>query len=249
MTQEQGKHTCQCGCEGEIRITRNHASNGIPRFINGHRDRIHPLKPGRQPGDNKKEWVAEQQGKHWCQCGCGQLIEIVDHHYNNGVPRFIHGHQARVRLYPADEERFWLKVDRANKKSCWEWAASKSNQGYGHIRSKNPVVKGLAHRLSYFIHYGNFDAKCDVLHKCDNPSCVNPHHLFLGSHQDNMKDAAKKERFKSKLTAESAREIVRLVESGVRQYLVAKQFGITQSTLWSILKGRTWSHATGIKTE
>lgn len=78
---------------------------------------------------------------------------------------------------------------------CWIWGASCNEFGYGVARFNiNGIKFHLAHRFSYYHHLGVFDQKLSVCHLCDNPSCVNPDHLFLGTHEDNMRDMHKKGR-------------------------------------------------------
>lgn len=88
-----------------------------------------------------------------------------------------------------DKARFWIKVKQTER--CWEWTSCLNNNGYGSFRLKE---ESLAHRISYQIFHGKIDEKIQILHKCDNPKCVNPDHLFAGTHSDNMKDKAKKGR-------------------------------------------------------
>ena len=75
---------------------------------------------------------------------------------------------------------------------CWEWIGAKDKNGYGVITYKTLPIK--AHRYSFSVHYGEILEGMSVLHKCDNPSCVNPEHLFQGTQRDNMHDAIKKKR-------------------------------------------------------
>lgn len=248
VDENQGKHFCHCGCGQAIHINRNHRSNGIREYIKGHANRTRQPKNGYLPVSERSKWVEEHQGKHQCNCGCQQVIPITIDHFHNGIPQYMHGHNGVLRQYPSETERFWSKVDKRGENECWPWLGSKSSHPthqYGCIRSKDKAVKNSAHRLSYKIAYGVIPEDKDVLHRCDNPSCVNPHHLFLGTHADNMLDAAKKGRL-SKLTMENVKEIVILVRDGNSLSSVARKFKISPGAIYHIVNGQTWSHVTGI---
>mgnify|MGYP002136427592 CR=1 FL=1 len=90
------------------------------------------------------------------------------------------------------EVRFWAKVQKTD--GCWEWAGTKLPSGYGQLERADGGKRMYAHRFSYLIHYGDFDRSLYVLHRCDNPSCVKPDHLFLGTARDNLLDASSKGR-------------------------------------------------------
>src|ERR1700733_6940291 len=90
------------------------------------------------------------------------------------------------------EKRFWKKVNKT--KTCWLWTASTLGHGYGQISCNSSGNMIKAHRASYILAYGDIALGKSVLHKCDNPRCVNPKHLFLGTVQDNMKDRNNKNR-------------------------------------------------------
>ena len=94
-------------------------------------------------------------------------------------------------------ERFWEKVDLSDKKGCWTWTAALDGKGYGQF----PSIYGRgAHRTGYALANGPIPPGIHVLHRCDNPPCVRPGHLFLGTPGDNMKDMVTKGRSKSKET-------------------------------------------------
>ncbi len=92
------------------------------------------------------------------------------------------------------EQRFWKKVDKTD--SCWQWTGS-TNGKYGKIRCEDQGPLLYAHRYSYLLHYGDYDQSMQVCHHCDNPLCVRPDHLFLGTRSDNMQDAVSKGRHSS----------------------------------------------------
>lgn len=102
-----------------------------------------------------------------------------------------------MKLNSSDVQRFWNKVEKIPFHSCWEWTAYKNEYEYGRIsiggRKGRPEK---AHRVSYFLHYGNLTDGLCILHICDNPGCVNPTHLVEGTKKDNSQDMIAKGRGK-----------------------------------------------------
>lgn len=149
-------------------------------------------------------------------------------------------------------------IDRFNKKwmpvtesGCWIWVGSIGNHGYGQIRSDGKLVS--AHRLSWELHNGaipdskGYHGVC-VLHRCDVRACVNPDHLFLGTHQDNMSDKCSKNRQtmnrgeshpQSKLTNEV---IIETRHATGTQAEIALRLGISQAHVSMIRSRKRWSH-------
>lgn len=151
---------------------------------------------------------------------------------------------------PDPVARFWEKVNVIDAESCWEWEGSGNGEGYGRLRVSGKGV--VAHRFSWEIHFGKIDDGLFVCHHCDNPACVNPNHLFLGTNQDNMIDMVKKGRNsprrgvknnKAKLTPDKVRKIRSLYREGeLSQYAIAKMFGVGQPCIKDVVNHNTWRH-------
>jgi len=149
------------------------------------------------------------------------------------------------------EEKFWSKVNKTN--DCWLWTASTAH-GYGSIRIDGKLWR--AHRLSYLWAYGELFDDLDVLHCCDTPCCVNPDHLFLGTHADNMADMAAKgrshaprkrhrPRTKTKLTVDQVRAIRRIHNEGkLGTRKIGQMFNVHRTTIRSIIRREYWLHVT-----
>jgi len=142
------------------------------------------------------------------------------------------------------EERFWSMVKRGGPDSCWEWQGRIIKDGYGAFHLKGKRI--IASRFAWILTYGEIPQGMCVLHKCDNPACVNPRHLFLGTPKDNMQDAVLKWRKsgphngRTKLSWPQVDTIRLLFQMGWSGYRLAKFFGVNYKTIWQILKGKTW---------
>lgn len=156
--------------------------------------------------------------------------------------------------------RFWAKVNRDGPipphrpelGPCWVWTACRAKGGYGSV-----VIHGkstLAHRASWALTYGSPPADMEVCHHCDNPACVRPDHLFLGTHSDNMSDMTTKCRRKNlgapgsrhgaaKFTEAQVHSLrQRYAAGGVTQEQLAAESGVKQSTISRILSRELWTH-------
>ncbi len=125
---------------------------------------------------------------------------------------------------------------------CLEWlgnrGAAPNNYGYTYVDSK---FTG-AHRLAYAILVGDFPTHLHVLHKCDNPPCVNPTHLFIGTNADNVLDKVKKFRGSRKLTLEQVMKIIRMNLEGKIGDEIAAVIGVSRGCVYDILQGKTYKH-------
>ena len=138
--------------------------------------------------------------------------------------------------YNSLEERFWSKVKRGE--NCWEWIGYKNKTGYGRFAIKGYAQQ--AHRISWIIKNGKIPKGLCVLHKCDNPPCVNPNHLFIGTYKDNTQDALLKGRVKtpdSKLKLNEVKEI-KYGSASIKEKI--NKFNVTRKTINDIIKLRTW---------
>lgn len=137
-------------------------------------------------------------------------------------------------------ERLWSKVAMRGEADCWEWQAGKSAAGYGRISVGG--AKGsnqYAHRVAWALTYGD-PGESDVCHHCDNPGCCNPKHLFLGTAKDNMADKMRKGRARvAKLTRADV-DRIRVLAASRSQLEIGRLYGVSYSTIGSILRGRTW---------
>ncbi len=147
-------------------------------------------------------------------------------------------------------DRFWAKVDKSGE--CWVWKGFIENHGYGRT-SYQGNRHWLVHRLAWTLVNGPIPYGLDVCHKCDNKICVNPAHLFLGTHQDNIRDRDNKGRGKvpgfageqhgmAKLTEGDVLTIRGLLSEGCKGRYISQFFGIAESTISQIKNRQRWKH-------
>lgn len=151
------------------------------------------------------------------------------------------------------QQRFWGKVNRPD--GCWEWTGGRDHHGYGKVRMPMSRVQFRAHRVAYFLATGEDPGSHLVCHRCDNPSCVNPAHLFLGTPADNVTDMLAKGRHKTigrkgahnpgaKLTDADVRRVVDLLLAGAKNTEIAEKVGVTHAMVSRIRLGKSWGDFT-----
>jgi HNH endonuclease len=142
-------------------------------------------------------------------------------------------------------DRFWSKVVCVLATRCWSWTGALDKAGYGRVRQISDNRKGTATaapRVAWELTHGPITGGLFVCHRCDNPTCVNPEHLFLGTDADNMRDMARKGRKRqAKITAKQVAAIRRLAEQGESARTLAVRFGLTPSHVRRIVTRRVWS--------
>lgn len=180
MSDFQAVRLCECGCGQPTRVARwtkkeyGHVKGQPLRFIHHHNARV-------------------MQAQHpTCKVeGCDRLTRTWGYclkHYTR-----VKRHGDPLGKYPRESAiiRFWMNVERTDE--CWLWKPSVARGVYGKLQRDDGIQVG-AHRFSYELHQGPIATGLHVLHRCDNPPCVNPDHLFLGTREENMQDMLSKGR-------------------------------------------------------
>jgi hypothetical protein len=195
---------------------------------------------------------AKQTGKFWnCICECGVEKVVYGETIRSGRSRSCgclkaeksssSMKQMRLSQSGSLRDRFFSRFVKLDN-GCWQWRSHTDKDGYGVLPGTRKNIR--AHRLSYEIHTGSIPDEMLVCHHCDNPGCVNPDHLFVGTQKDNALDALNKGRHyigekngRAKLTKENVNEILTSSMNG-RQ--LAARFGVSKSTINNVRRGATW---------
>lgn len=145
-------------------------------------------------------------------------------------------------------DRFWEKINKKSDDECWNWTGAHNSAGYGVYGTPAKY----AHRISYTLHYGKLPRDFFVCHTCDNPSCVNPHHLFRGTSSDNMRDRNIKNRNNlphgenhhwTKLNEQNIVSIRKFYADGtLNEHQLADLFGVSIGNISSIINRKSWKH-------
>lgn len=199
-----------------------------------------------------KPTAAKQTGKFWnCVCDCGTKKVVygatirAGHSKSCGCLKAEKNALAmkdmRLRQSGSLMDRFFSRFVKLDN-GCWQWRSHTDKDGYGILPGTNQNTR--AHRLSYEMHHGKIPDGLIVCHHCDNPGCVNPDHLFIGTQKDNAQDALKKGRHyigekngRSKLTRQNIEEILNSKLNGQQ---LAEKFRVTRSTINNVRRGVTW---------
>lgn len=158
-----------------------------------------------------------------------------------------HGDPLAGKYQAPPQERFWRYVDRGGPNGCWSWIGAKCRKtGYGSLQIDGTGRR--AHRFSYELHHGPIPDGMVVMHACDNPGCVNPAHLSLGTNQDNVDDKMAKGRHRGPRgeLSGSARltraDVVRIRAERRTCNVWAAELGVSPKTIADARSGRTWAH-------
>lgn len=146
-----------------------------------------------------------------------------------------------------NRKRFLDKVYPEPNTGCWLYMGKYSKEGYGQLDAEYYDGFKTTHRFSYFIHYGDFDRTLCVMHKCDQPCCVNPEHLKLGTNKDNIADMVAKGRgprgtrnVKAKLNEMEVLKIRELAKSGIGVNEIARIYSMAHSSIGYVINRKSW---------
>lgn len=149
------------------------------------------------------------------------------------------------------DEAFEAQITKAE--GCWLWTGATAGKGYGALSAEG--VLRYAHRFSFEKFRGPIPAGLHVLHRCDNPPCCNPDHLFIGTRTDNMHDASVKGRLRNrernpqaKLTEAAVAEIrERYLRGGISRRALGEEYGVNEATIGKAVRGKTWGAYAGVE--
>lgn len=201
--------------------------------------------------------AAKRGKKHTAEHNAKIAATLLGNQRRRGVP---HSLEDRRRIGAglkkrSDEERFWSHVDKTD--GCWVWTGPRFSNGYGIFNSGSKTDKTkralLAHRVSYGWANGPIPPGMFCCHACDNPPCVRPDHLFLGTPAENSADKVRKGRSvtpdrtmarngRAKLTIESVRAIrERYVAGGISARALGAEYGVSESVAFRAIKRQSWA--------
>lgn len=181
--------------------------------------------------------IESRKGQWWweCKCSCGTRMEASTHSLRSKTGGKSCGCTRRTDV----NHSFWSRLERNKATGCWEWQGGTTTFGYGAVGFGTKFY--TTHRLAYQLCCGDIPDGLFVLHKCDNPKCCHPAHLYAGTPRDNMIDVAKRGRKKTKLTRDQVKEIRAACDAGKESYpKIGKRFGVSGVMVRRIDKRLSW---------
>jgi len=191
-----------------------------------------------------KGFISKKTSKNWVGKFCSVSCRVAAKSWLKN--RLIWKNLTDSEKLKIMKKRFESHV--VKKDGCWGWKSTIHHSGYALIKLEKQIG---AHVASWIIHNGQIPKEMCVCHKCDNPVCSNPDHLFLGSHKDNSQDMVKKKRhsfgeknFFSKLHEDDVIKIKELLDNKISCAEISRRFNVTQGCVHHIKSGKTWKHIT-----
>jgi len=183
---------------------------------------------------------------------CGVRFPTKPYYIRKGIKRYCSSRCAGLAKRVPLLERFWPRIRMASDEGCWEWTGQLSRAGYAVLSAPGGRRPILAHRLSWEIHFGQIPDGLFVCHKCDNPACVRPDHLFLGTPKDNTADMIRKGRNTPALGARNGnvkldRSVIPEIRyvyasGGLSLAAVGRMFSTSHRNVAHIVRRSTWKH-------
>lgn len=175
---------------------------------------------------------------------CGMSFQAKPSEVAQGKARYCTRVCADTAKRTDPVARFWSYVEKGG--TCWTWTGARDKDGYGVFWDGSRV---RAHQYSWRLHVGAIPDGHGVLHRCDNPPCVRPDHLFTGTTPENMRDKVSKARQacgervgRAKLTADDVVAIRDRYAAGATLKALGREYGVHFGTIWGICQRKTWKH-------